>query len=156
MHCACVLLPNEQVIDIKLYEPITPGSNHVHVCKGEDGKDVVTPVMVQDIRVGPTKDTHSGQVLGKIGGEDFKEVDLRASRNVEAGYKRYAMSSGFKHRVQSTLVRDSSLIQDRVEQLQSTTDSFVAWTCEQCTYVNHTAIRKKCGICSAHRAQAQQ
>jgi hypothetical protein len=142
-----------QVIDVKVYEPITPGSNHIQVCKDADGKDVITPVLVQDIRVGPQKDSHSGDVVGKIGAPDLKGINLRASRNVEAGYKRYAMSTDFKQKVQSTLVQDDSLVAGRVEQLQSAAEGSVAWACSQCTYINHTA-RKKCGMCSASKPQA--
>ena len=141
-----------KVIDCHLYEPITPGSNHYQACKTADDKAyITTPVLVQDIRMGPHKDEHSGAIIGKL---ELQEVELRAIRNSS---KRYAMSTELKQDVLASLIQDDSLVGERVEQLQSVDDSSVlsaapdsqpvAWSCPHCTHSNTTA-RVRCCACS--------
>ena len=109
-----------KVIDCHLHEPIAPGSNHYQACKTADDKAyITTPVLVQDIRMGPHKDEHSGAIIGKL---ELQEVELRAIRNSS---KRYAMSTELKQDVLASLIQDDSLVGERVEQLQSVDDSSV-------------------------------
>ena len=150
LQCWLGVVPaGSEVIDVKVHEPITPGSNHIQACQDSDGKIVITPVLVRDIRLGPQKDRHTGQVSGNL---NLKEVDMRASRHVEAGYKRYSISTELKQSILSSLVRSNDLVAERVGQLQSSEDSSVAaaWACKHCTFVNVTA-RSRCGACSKSR-----
>ena len=137
-----------------MHEPITPGSNHIHVCKDDDGKKVITAVLAQDVRAGPRRDSHTGEVVEKL---QLQQVKLNESRSLGAGCRRHAISTESKQEMLASLVQGSEAgasVAERVEQLQSTGDSSLAWACSHCTCINTTA-RVKCGMCAKNRPRGQ-
>jgi hypothetical protein len=127
-----------EVVDVIVYEPVTAGSNQYNKTKE------VTPVLVADLRLGPTQDRHTGQVSNPL---EFTEVGI-ASRD---GTKLYELSVESKQLILAELLIDGSYVADRLGTLQDTQDSSGgAWACKHCTYVNVTA-KVKCGVCSKSR-----
>ena len=127
----------KKVLDVCVFEPMSPGSNqHVKT-------DIITPILVEDLRVGPTKNPHTGVVSN---GLSLSRVKSASSAN-----QSYELSSESKQLILSLLLNDGSYVEERVNELRHTQDGG-AWTCAHCTFINVTA-RVRCGICSKARQE---
>jgi hypothetical protein len=129
-----------EVMDVRVYEPINPGSIQY------EKSQIVIPLLVDDIRVGPMIDEHSNEVVpSKV---ELIESDIPPTR-LAAGKKRYELKAASKQHIVGKLLRDDGYVEERCNQYQHTEDSS-AWSCAHCTYINVTATRK-CGMCSKNR-----